>query len=249
MTPNTAIFSDVGGVLGTNGWDRVSRRKAAEVFDLDAAELEERHARLADDFECGRLDLNAYLRDTVFHRVRGFTAEQFRDFMFAQSRPFPESLALMQSLAGSGRYFMATLNNESRELNLHRIEAFGLRRCFSVFFSSCYLGLRKPDPAIYRLAADSTARRPQDCLFIDDRAPNVEAARAIGMRGVLFQTAEQLRRDLAGWLAVAMSAPPKRYCCAEAFGTKIVSHAIAASATPAVKTHLADFGSFIACLS
>ncbi|HEV2177766.1 MAG TPA: HAD family phosphatase [Terriglobia bacterium] len=194
----TAIFSDVGGVLGSNGWDHQSRRKAADLFHLDAAEFEERHARLADAFECGKLSLDDYLRQTVFHRERPFTLPEFRDFMFSESQPFPESLALMQEIAASRRYFMATLNNESRELNLCRIERLGLRRCFSVFFSSCFLGVRKPDPGIYRLAIEISQRRPGECLFIDDRAANVEAARQCGMRGIRFQNVGQLRRDLTG---------------------------------------------------
>ena len=196
MTEITAIFSDVGGVLGSNGWDHQSRGKAADLFRLDAAEFEERHAKVADAFECGKLDLDEYLRRTVFHRERPFTLQQFRDFMFAESQPFPPSLALMQEMADSRRYFMATLNNESRELNLYRIERFGLRRSFSVFFSSGFLGVKKPDPAIYRLALEISARRPEECLFIDDRAPNVEVARQCGMRAVQFQNVGQLRKEL-----------------------------------------------------
>lgn len=197
MTEITAIFSDVGGVLGSNGWGHESRRKAADLFHLDAAELEERHARVADAFECGKLGLDEYLRQTVFERRRGFTLGQFRDFMFAESQPFPQSLALVQELAASRRYFMATLNNESRELNLYRIERLGLRRSFSVFFTSCFLGVRKPDPAIYRQALEITQRRPEECLFIDDRAINVEVARQCGMRAIRFQNVEQLRTDIA----------------------------------------------------
>ncbi len=65
-----------------------------------------------------------------------------------------------------------------------------------MFLSSCYLGLRKPDAAIYRLALEITQRRPDECLFIDDRLPNIEAAMQIGMRAIHFQDAAQLRTEL-----------------------------------------------------
>ncbi len=193
----TAIFSDVGGLLGTNGWDRVSRRKAAEQFKIDGVELENRHELVVAAFEIGQLTLEDYLNRIVFYRPRDFTRQEFKDFMFAQSQPFPESLALFDRLARSKKYFLATLNNESLELNLERIARFGLRKYFTVFFSSCFLGIKKPDVAIYQLALKMTQRAPEECLFIDDRPLNVECARTCGMNTIHCQDpallAEQLR--------------------------------------------------------
>ncbi len=192
----TAIFSDVGGVLGTNGWDHAGRKKAVEHFGIDWQEFEERHELVVNSFELGHLGLSEYLQRTVFYRMRRFTPDQFRDFMFAQSKPFPESIELFKRLARSKRYFLATLNNESLELNLHRIESFGLRQLFSVFFSSCFLGLKKPDDAIYRMALKLTQRAPQECLFIDDRELNLERAAQCGMRTLHCQEPRQLEPRL-----------------------------------------------------
>lgn len=191
-----AIFSDVGGVLGTNGWDRGARQKAAGHFKIDWLEFEDRHELVVNAFETGQLGLDEYLERTVFYRPRNFSKEQFRDFMFAQSRPFPEALALYRRLAKSKKYFLATLNNESLELNLHRIQAFGLREIFSVFLSSCFLGLKKPHDAIYRLALKLTQRQPEECVFIDDRLLNVERARQCGMQTIHCQGPEKLENQV-----------------------------------------------------
>lgn len=191
-----AIFSDVGGVLGTNGWDRGARQKAAEQFKIDWLEFEDRHELVVNAFETGQLGLDEYLERTVFYRPRDFSKEQFRDFMFAQSRPFPEALALYRRLTQSKRYFLATLNNESLELNLHRIQLFGLREIFSVFLSSCFLGLKKPHDAIYRLALKLTQRKPEECVFIDDRLLNVERARQCGMQTIHCQGPEKLESQV-----------------------------------------------------
>ena len=99
-------------------------------------------------------------------------------------------------MTAAGRYLLATLNNESAELNAYRIREFQLTRNFSVFFTSCYLGVRKPDDAIYRLALDITQRAPEECIFIDDRLLNLECARRLGMRTIHFQNPAQLAKDL-----------------------------------------------------
>jgi putative hydrolase of the HAD superfamily len=191
----TTFFWDLGGVVLTNGWDRVARRNCVESFDLDWEEFADRHDFVAHDFEVGRIDLEEYLLRTVFYRDRSFAPIDFMAAMKAESQPLPGSLDLVAEIAAAG-YLMVTLNNESRELNEHRIETFGLRRHFSAFLSSCYLGVKKPEPVIYRLAFDITQRRPEECLFIDDRSLNLECARDQGLAGIPFRDADQLRNDL-----------------------------------------------------
>src|SRR5438045_1586812 len=139
----TALFFDVGGVLLSNGWDRSTRRQAAEKFGFDWDTFEERHELVVADFETGRIDLDEYLDRTVFHEPCTFSREEFKAHLYEQSRADPDALAVAAALAASRRYLMATLNNESAELNRYRIEHFHLRDYFAVFFTSCYLGLRK----------------------------------------------------------------------------------------------------------
>jgi putative hydrolase of the HAD superfamily len=191
-----AIFWDVGGVLLTNAWDRTERMAALEHFRLDEEEFHSRHEMVVSSFERGKISLDEYLDRTVFYRNRPFTRDQFRDYMFSLSQPMPEVLAFARALANSGKYFMGTINNESRELNLHRIEKYGLRQIFRLFVSSCFVGLRKPESGIYRLAIEITQINPEECCFIDDRALNLECAAKLGMRTIQMQTLEQLREEL-----------------------------------------------------
>jgi putative hydrolase of the HAD superfamily len=191
-----AIFWDVGGVLLSNAWDHTQRMAALERFHLDENEFHARHEMVVSSFERGKITLDEYLDHTVFYRNRPFTRGEFRDFMFSLSQPMPEVLAYARALAASGKYFMGTINNESRELNLHRIEQFGLREIFRLFVSSCFVGLRKPESRIYRLATEITQINPEECCFIDDRALNLECAAKLGMRTIQMQTLEQLRGDL-----------------------------------------------------
>ncbi len=197
MADIAITFWDVGGVLLTNGWDRHARRAAAEKFGLDLDEFEYLHESTMPDFELGGIDLDTYLQRTVFHRDRPFTLEAFRGFVHAQSEPKPDSLAVLREMAEGGHCRNAMLNNESRSLNLYRIKTFGLDRLFDLYFSSCFLGVRKPSLDIYERVLDIVQLDPARCLFIDDRAANLEYPRKRGWRTIRFTDAAALRRDLA----------------------------------------------------
>jgi putative hydrolase of the HAD superfamily len=192
----SAIFWDVGGVLLTNAWDRSQREAALEHFKLDEEEFADRHELVVSSFERGKIGLDEYLDRTVFYRTRPFSKDDFKNYMFTLSQPSEEVLSMARTLAGSGKYLMGTINNESRELNLYRIEKFGMRSIFSLFVSSCFVGLRKPEPDIYRLALEITQKRPEECCFIDDRALNLEVAKRMGMHTIEMDDAAQLRSEL-----------------------------------------------------
>ena len=195
MTVRT-LFWDVGGVLLSNAWDHTQRAAALEHFGLDEKEFHGRHEMIVSPFEQGKITLDEYLDRTVFYRTRTFTREAFKDFMFSLSQPLPEVLSFARALADSGKYFMGTINNESRELNLYRIEQYGLRQIFRLFVSSCFVGLRKPESGIYRLALEVTQMNPEECVFIDDRSLNLECAAQMGMHTLQMQSLYQLSGDL-----------------------------------------------------
>ena len=193
-----ALFWDIGGVLLTNAWDRVEREQAVTRFQLDAVDFQDRHEMLVSSFERGKISLDEYLDRTVFYRDRPFTLDEFKAYMFSRSQPNPEALAFARRLAASKRFLMASINNESAELNRFRIDTFALREIFDVFISSCFVGLRKPEQGIYRLALDITQRAPDECCFIDDRSLNLEAAKALGMYVIQMTGVEALRKQLSG---------------------------------------------------
>lgn len=191
MAEVTAIFFDIGGVLLTNGWDRKSRRAAVEKFGLEWEEFEDRHELLLDKFEKGEMSLGEYLKRLVFYRERPFTEKQFRDFLFAQSQELPGSLEFLGRLAAERKYFLAALSNESAEITDYRIEKFHLRRYLEAFFSSCFLGVRKPHVEIYRRSLCISHRKPEESIFVDDRALNLECAKELGMHTIQFKNLDQ----------------------------------------------------------
>lgn len=203
MARISAIFWDVGGVLLTNAWDRAQRRRALEHFGLDEVEFEDRHEMLVSSFERGKISLQDYLERTVFYRSRAFSQKEFLDYMHSLSKPCEPVLEFARQLRKSGKCLMGTINNESRELNLYRIDTYGLRDIFHIFVSSCFVGLRKPEEGIYRLALEVTQRPPEECCFVDDRPLNLDAAAQLGMRVVRMETPEQLQKELSALLEQA----------------------------------------------
>lgn len=197
MAEPAVIFFDVGGVLLSNGWDRVARMEASREFGLDWEDFQDRHDFVADSFERGETGLDTYLDRTVFYRDRDFSKHGFFEFIKSRSTGFDDSLEVLGRLSASGRYLLATLNNESREINEHRIDTFRLRDHFGMFLSSCYLGVRKPEPEIYKMAVDIVQRSPQECIFVDDRALNLECAALAGITPIHFRDTEKLQHDLA----------------------------------------------------
>ena len=197
MFPFNAILFDVGGVLLTNGWDHGERAAAVAHFGLDAAALEARHVEVMDAWERGEINLNQYLDAAVFYEPRTFSRSEFFSFMLAQSRKLPHgALHILAELAASNACMIGALNNEARETNEFRFAHFGLRRYFKVAFSSCYVGLRKPEPAIYLRALDILGCPPERVLFIDDRQENVAGGLAAGMKAIQFTGADALRAEL-----------------------------------------------------
>jgi putative hydrolase of the HAD superfamily len=192
----TTLFFDIGGVILTNGWDQPSRRHAAETFSLGWDNFEHRHQQAVDAFETGRMGIDEYIAIVVFDQPRAFAADVFKKFMFDQSQEMPDSRKFVDQFARLPQYLVAAINNEGREVNAYRIAKFDLTRTFSMFFSSCYVGIRKPAPEIFRLALDVTQRKSGESIFVDDREENLEGARQVGIAAIQFKNVAQLDSDL-----------------------------------------------------
>ncbi len=202
MTPSptiTTLFLDIGGVLLTNGWDHTVRRQAAEKFSLDYEEMNERHHLTFDTYEEGKLSLDRYLDRVVFYRKRSFSRKEFRDYMYAQSKPFPEMIALMRGLKAQYGLEIAAVSNEGRELTVYRVQNFQLGSFIDFFISSCFVHYRKPDEDMYRIALDIAQVPPEQVVYIDDRPMFVEIAQGMKINGLIYTSYETTRKALEGF--------------------------------------------------
>lgn len=195
----TCLFLDIGGVLLTNGWDHHARKRAAANFKLELAEMEDRHHLTFDTYEEGKLTLEEYLDRVVFYRKRPFTRAQFRRFMFAQSKPYPEMITLVSRLKARYGLKITVVSNEARELNSHRIRKFKLNGFVDFFISSCFVHLRKPDADIFRVALDIAQVPANQVVYIENTPMFVWIAEGLGIRSILHTDYRSTRANLASF--------------------------------------------------
>ena len=197
--PITCLFLDIGGVLLTDGWDHHARRRAAANFKLEWAEMEDRHQAVFATYEEGKLTLEEYLGRVVFFQKRPFTRAQFRHFMFAQSKPYPEMLELAVQLKVRHELKIVVVSNEARELNAYRIRKFKLGRFVDFFISSCFVHVRKPDADIFWLALDTAQAPTEQILYIDNTPMFVQIAEDLGIRSILHTDYQSTCTKLASF--------------------------------------------------
>jgi putative hydrolase of the HAD superfamily len=193
----THLFTDIGGVLLTNGWDRSMRKEAARVFDFDYDEMNERHRLTFDIYEQGKLSMAEYLDRTLFYEPRVFTREAFRDYMFSQSKLLPGMLDFVAGVKERHRLKVVAVSNEGRELTTHRVRRFELSRVVDFFICSCFIHYRKPDADVWRIALDISLAETDNVVYIDDRALFVEVARGLGIKGIVHNDLETTKEALA----------------------------------------------------
>lgn len=194
----SCLFLDIGGVLLTNGWGRERRQQAAIQFNLNYTELDERHHLTFDTYEEGKLTLEEYLDRVIFFEERSFSRDEFKSFMYAQSKPYPEMINLVKRIKQRYQLKVATVSNEGRELTEYRIRTFNLSEFVDFFISSCYVHFRKPDEDIFRIALDVAQIPPEQVVYIDDRQLFVEVSRGLGLTAIRHTDAASTKKQLEG---------------------------------------------------
>ena len=177
------LFLDIGGVLLTDGWSRVARERAFERFGLqeDADQITERHDMNFPTYEMDKMRFDEYMDNSVFYKPRNFSKEEFAEFFFAQSEELPGAIHYFTGLKKKYGLKIIAVSNEARELNEYRIKTFNLHNLFDSFVSSCYVGMRKPDPGMYKMASDISFTPFNEAVYIDDRIIYIEYARSLGL--------------------------------------------------------------------
>lgn len=193
------LFFDIGGILLSNGWGHESREAAAKAFGLDGDEVNALHNFIYNVYEIGSISLDEYLDTVVFNHPREFTREDFKEFMYRQSKELPHILTWLKEWKKDCGFRIISINNEGKELNDYRVKKFKLHDCFDAFVSSCEVNMRKPDPGIFKLAMGIALATPQQCVYFDDRIMFVRAAQKLGIRSfqhTSFETTKNILEDL-----------------------------------------------------
>ena len=190
------LLLDIGGVILTNGWDHISRQKAVEYFELDKGEFDERHQLAFDTYELGRLTFDEYLNNLLFYKKRSFSKGDFKDFIFSQSLSLPGALDYFKRIKEKYQLRIIALNNEPKDINEYRIKTFDLNSLFDGYVSSCYVGMRKPDPGIYHLARHVSGTDAAEALYIDDRELYIEVGKSLGLHCLHYEDLDHAKENM-----------------------------------------------------
>ena len=199
LAPVQTIFWDIGGVLLSNGWDSSQRARVLTALGVNLSAYEAIHDEVNYYWERGLITAEDFFAQTVLETNPdlNLTFEQLWPLVCGESKILhQECFDILAALKSSGQYRLATINNESKELNAYRLDTFQLRQYFNYFICSGYVHEMKPLPDIYRAAIDISGLPPETALFIDDKQENCIAARAFGMKAIHFESPAQLRASL-----------------------------------------------------
>ncbi len=174
------LYSDIGGVLGTNGWDTQIRHDVCLKFNVSPDEIDKRHQLMFDSYERGFLKFEEYLRWVFFASPRTFSLETLRDFAFTASIPWPENIALFNRVKKANGLKFGLISNEGQGITEYRMNAFGLRDVADFMVVSHCVHMRKPDREIWQLALDLAQVTPDQCIYVDDREMFVNVAATLG---------------------------------------------------------------------
>ena len=197
--PARAVISDFGGVLTTPLIDSFAAYQARSGVTFE--QLGEAMVRATEatggrhplyELEKGRISEAEFLRTLEAHLDGGVRLDSFREVYFTHLQPNAPMIAFMRDLRERGLR-MALLTNNVREWEPQwRAMLPEIDEIFEVVVDSAFVGMRKPEPGIYRLTLEQLGGiEAEDCVFVDDLEPNCAMAAELGMRAVRFIDTEQ----------------------------------------------------------
>jgi putative hydrolase of the HAD superfamily len=192
------LICDFGGVLTTPlqaGFLAYQEESGVSLEELGKAmgrAAEEHGEHPLFMLERGEISEADFRQRIERHLEDGFDLTRLRTLYFERIDPNAEMIEFVRELRGRG-VRAALLTNNVREWEpLWRSKLPEVDELFELVVDSAFVGLRKPDPAIFELTLERLGGvAPQRCVFLDDLDVNCEAARALGMAAVRFETAEQ----------------------------------------------------------
>jgi putative hydrolase of the HAD superfamily len=204
-----ALISDFGGVLtsplaaGFLAYQEEAKVSLEDLGRAMQAATDEHGEHPLYALERGEISEQEFARRLGEHLHHGFDLGRLRELYFERLDPNPPMIDFVRRQREAGLRTALLTNNVREWEPLWRAKLPELDEIFEVVVDSAFVGMRKPEPEIYELTVErlGDGLLARDCLFVDDLEPNCEAARALGMTAVRFESAEQAIPELESALA------------------------------------------------
>lgn len=192
-----AIIFDLGGVLITDVPLKQIAEESAQEFSLSVEKI---HAHLYPTehwnlLTLGKITEDEYWESFLQAAMINVDKKYLKHKVRSSLRPLVHSTKIINLL--KDHYKLAVLSNHAKEWSEHMKQKFDLFKSFDPIIFSCDVGLRKPDPRIYEIALRRLKCDADECVLIDDKKRNVDAAEKLGIKGIVFEEYSKLVEGLS----------------------------------------------------
>ncbi len=197
-----AVIFDFGSVLVGDEW-RVIYKEITQRLKISEEKVREIWKPLLKKWNIGEINEEKFWKEfkkqTNIKINRKFTKDLFFRTYQDHTKDINGSWEILAELKAR-KIRLALITNiipphvkaQKETGRIKRLKDLG----FEVFVLSCKVGVRKPDPRIYKIALEKLNLPAEACVFIDDKLENIEAAKKLGMQVIHFQTPEKLKEEL-----------------------------------------------------
>jgi epoxide hydrolase-like predicted phosphatase len=195
----STILFDQGEVLLTNDWMMVNPEKDTEFYayyKITETEFMRGRKLYIKQLITGKISEKDYWIGVLkAAKAVNQDSKPAIEIMHKYQKEKPGVFAIVKKLKTQG-YRLGIITTSHKEIIAWKTAHFHLEDYFEVIINSADVGVVKPDPRIYQAALEALKVKPVECIFIDDSSENVVGAEKLGIKGIVFQNAVQLEKEL-----------------------------------------------------
>ncbi|MBX7067561.1 MAG: HAD family phosphatase [Parachlamydiales bacterium] len=192
-----AVVFDFGGVLTHEPNKAAIVQFLQDTFALNSEEFEQVNLLKRQAVKMGKTDEEFWLKYAEENEIQlpENWAKSFKTVMKDNLGANPRMFELVSQIKETNTQVALFSNIDQRLANL--IREFGFYDPFDPCILSCEIMCKKPDPEAYAILIERIGLPPEQIIFIDDKLENIEAARALGIDGIHFQSVDQIKAELS----------------------------------------------------
>lgn len=194
-----AVIFDFGGVVGSDSdaWD-INFLEIKKLTGLSCVQLEKFFIKHWKKLKIGKEDTVDFWKDIITSKNLKIPPEKLEKTYLPKITINNDVLDIVENIKLKG-VLVTLLPNTARQWMDFKVKKFKLDQIFDKIYSSAHLGIAKPEPEIFEYALKDLNLAPEEVIFIDNQQNNVNSAKKLGIKAILFVNSQQLNKDLTNF--------------------------------------------------